>query len=534
MRWQHPQPFFMKMKAAMTNTLPTLGYGLVLRSQHWDAILASPNHAVDWFEIISENFMHNFGYARDVLGEIARAKPVVMHGVSLSIGSSDALDLEYVKTLKALADWVNPPWISDHICWTGINHTNTHDLLPLPYTRDSLANCVAKTREFQSRMERPLLLENPSNYMEFADNTLTEWQFVNELLEQADCHLLLDINNVYVTCFNHRLEPKTYIDSIDPNRIAQIHLAGHEHHGSHLIDTHNQPVHDDVLALYHYTMQTKGFTSTMLEWDADIPNFATMLSELERIKTANQTLDLPNFSTAHSDATISKPLPYHVRMQQFQQCVLQRKAPADWVKDKPEFSSNAQMNVYQLAYRKRLFDSLQNHFPETLKAMGQEDFNLAARSYIEATPSQFRAMEPYLNAFATFLKTFAPTFASIAQTEASMHQLRDKPQPLPLTPQQFAQAANGDFATINLQLTPACLLTPRAVYLCQKSDIFRQPLEPIEYETLKAIAENASLEDAMHTLYERDLCDENSLIPTVQQVLTTFMPKGFFILAPSG
>lgn len=261
---------------------PLLGFGLGLRPDHYDDILESSPQGVEWFEIISENFMEAHQGYRDFLSDLRERYPVVMHGVSLSIGSTDTLNLDYLKKLKNLADFLEPPWISDHLCWTGVNGQNTHDLLPVPYTDDTLQHIVGRIKQVQDILGRNIILENPSTYLEFNSSNIPEWEFLALMAEKSDCGLLLDVNNVYVNCFNHGYNAKTYIDSIPAERIVQIHLAGHKNLGSHIIDTHDNYVVDEVWKLYSYTIKNKGMISTMIEWDDNIPEFSVLIAELKK------------------------------------------------------------------------------------------------------------------------------------------------------------------------------------------------------------------------------------------------------------
>ncbi len=265
-------------------TYPHIGFGLGLRAPHYDEILATRPKNIDWFEIISENFLEAHRGYWEFLADIRRDYPIVMHGVSLSIGSTDPLNLRYLEKLKALADFLDAPWLSDHLCWTGINGKNTHDLLPVPLNAESLQHITTRVHEVQDRLGRRIVLENPSSYVEFNSSTIPEHEFLTQLAEDADCGLLLDINNVYVSAFNHGFDAKTYIDAIPANRIAQIHLAGHQHHGTHIIDTHDQHVVDEVWNLYSYAIATKGPITTMVEWDETIPTLATLTAELDKAR----------------------------------------------------------------------------------------------------------------------------------------------------------------------------------------------------------------------------------------------------------
>ena len=259
--------------------LPHLGLGVGLRSVHFPFLLQQ-RPAVDWFEVISENFMDSGGRPRFVLDQLAERYPIVMHGVSLSIGSTDPLNIDYLHKLKALADQVRACWVSDHVCWTGIAGLNAHDLLPIPLNDTTLRHVVERIRIVQDVLQRPLVLENPSSYVTFAASTMTEWEFLSRMAEEADCLLLLDVNNVYVSSVNHDFDPAEYIRSVPHDRIVQFHLAGHTDRGTHLIDTHDNHVIDPVWELYHLAHQLTGGASTLLEWDANIPEFPVVHAEV--------------------------------------------------------------------------------------------------------------------------------------------------------------------------------------------------------------------------------------------------------------
>ncbi|HEX8482480.1 MAG TPA: DUF692 domain-containing protein [Allosphingosinicella sp.] len=263
--------------------LPRLGLGLGLRNVHFGTIL-SEWPAVGWFEAISENFMDSGGRPRAVIGAIAERYPVVLHGVSLSIGSADPLNLDYLGRLKRLADEVRPAWISDHLCWTGILGANSHDLLPLPLTGESLAHVASRVRQVQDFLGRPLILENPSSYVRFAHSTMEEPEFLRRLADETGCGLLLDVNNVYVSCFNADCDPVAYIEAFPCDRVVQMHLAGHQHCGTHVVDTHDRPVRAEVWDLFRLAWARTGGASTLLEWDGDIPAFADCHAELLKAK----------------------------------------------------------------------------------------------------------------------------------------------------------------------------------------------------------------------------------------------------------
>ncbi len=259
--------------------LPHLGLGVGLRGAHFPYLLQH-RPAVDWFEVISENFMDSRGRPRYVLDQLAEQYPIVLHGVSLSIGSTDPVNIDYLRRLKALADEVGAVWVSDHVCWTGVAGINAHDLLPIPLNEASLRHVVERIRVVQDLLERPLILENPSTYVTFAASTMTEWEFLTQMTEETGCGLLLDVNNVYVSSVNHGFDPAAYIRSVPHDRIVQFHLAGHTDRGTHLIDTHDNHVIDPVWEMYRLAHQLTGGASTLLEWDANIPEFPVVHAEV--------------------------------------------------------------------------------------------------------------------------------------------------------------------------------------------------------------------------------------------------------------
>lgn len=266
-----------------------LGIGIGLRATHFPHILAKwPK--LDWFEILSENFMHTGGRPLQVLDRIAERYPIVMHGVSLNIGSVDPLDRAYLKELKALRDRCKARFVSDHLCWTGVDGTNLHDLLPLPYTEAALKHVGKRVRQVQDVLETPLVLENPSTYLEFAHSTIHEADFLARLCVETGCKLLLDVNNVFVTCSNHGLDPLEYFAKIPWEHVAQFHLAGHTRYETHILDTHDHPVCDEVWQLYGEAHRRSGGRSTLLEWDANIPSFDEVRAEAHKAKAWRKRL----------------------------------------------------------------------------------------------------------------------------------------------------------------------------------------------------------------------------------------------------
>jgi hypothetical protein len=262
------------------HTLPYLGFGLGLRPQHYREILETAPH-VDWFEVISENYMVPGGQPLRMLDRIAERYPLVMHGVSLSIASTADLDMDYLAKLKELARRIEPRWISDHLCWTGVHGVNLHDLLPVPYTEEALAHVSQRIARVQDHLGRRLVIENVSSYITYECSEMSEWDFVAELARRADCLLLLDVNNVFVSGMNHDFDQRAFIESIPVDRVVQFHLAGHSEGETCLIDTHDQPVCEEVWTLYGKALERFGAVSTMIERDDNIPPLADLVAELD-------------------------------------------------------------------------------------------------------------------------------------------------------------------------------------------------------------------------------------------------------------
>lgn len=267
------------------------GFGLGLRPVHYPDFLREPQ-AVDWLEIISENYMIPGGKPLAMLDAILERYPVAMHGVSLSIGSTDGLDAQYLGELKALAQHAKPMWISDHLCWTGVHGRNTHDLLPLPYSEEALRLVVQHIDQVQDTLGQRILLENVSSYLDYRSSEMSEWEFLRQVSEQADCLLLLDVNNIYVSSINHGFDAIAFLNHLPVERVQQIHLAGHSDHGDYIVDTHDHPVAEPVWELYRYTCSRFGEVATMIERDDNIPELGELITELNRARAiAGETLE---------------------------------------------------------------------------------------------------------------------------------------------------------------------------------------------------------------------------------------------------
>ena len=282
----------------MAFTVPYLGHGVGLRTTHFPRVLDGTARA-DWFEAVSENFMIDGGRPLAVLERARASCPVVLHGVSLSLGSTDPLSKRYLQALRALVDRVAPAWVSDHLCWGSVGGHYAHDLLPLPYTEEALEHVVERVETVQNRLGRQILIENVSSYLTFAHSAMPEWEFLAAIAERADCGILLDVNNVYVSAVNHGFDPERYVMAMPPDRVGQIHLAGHSDKGTHLLDTHDGHVVPAVWDLYRVAVQRCGPISTLIEWDDRVPEWGVLCAEAERARMVEaQMLEEAHAATA--------------------------------------------------------------------------------------------------------------------------------------------------------------------------------------------------------------------------------------------
>jgi hypothetical protein len=286
-----------------------LGHGVGLRRDHFERILSGPTR-IDWFEAISENFMVRGGRPLDVLTRVRERYPVVLHGVSLSIGSTDPLDEAYLEALADLARRFEPAWVSDHLCWTGVGGHNAHDLLPLPYTGEALAHVVTRVQRVQERLGRAIALENVSSYVAYRASAMSEWEFLAEVARRSGCGILLDVNNVYVSARNHGFDPRAYLAGIPPGKVWQFHLAGHSDKGRYLLDTHDHAVIDPVWDLYREAVRRFGPVSTLIEWDDHIPPFERLEEESERARAVATEALAPGSAGA---AALPRPAPAGAR-----------------------------------------------------------------------------------------------------------------------------------------------------------------------------------------------------------------------------
>ena len=483
------------------HALPSLGFGLGLRPSHYDYIdKHHPN--VDWFEIISENYMDTDGRPKRRLAEIKERYPIVMHGVSLSIGTIDPLNSDYLKQLKRLMDWVNPAWVSDHLCWTGVAHRNVHDLLPVPYTEESLKHIVERIKQVQDYLERPMAFENPSTYLEFNSSSMPEAEFIARMVEESGCWLLLDVNNVYVSCYNHRLDPKSYIDSMPLDRVVQVHLAGHENYDTHIVDTHNRPVIDEVWSLYRYLLsQCDHRPNTMIEWDDDIPEFPVLYAELEKARSqrdaVNHPLILPQFNSRNINRPCAIATPLVDEQQWLQHSIVSGNADElelqKRIKSKTHFLPSDQLLVYINAYRYRLFDVVYEDYPVMHHYLGAKPFERLLWQYIQATQSSHYNIARFSLGFPSFILTQLPEdrFAfELSQLEATLLSLFDAPESEVLSSESLTQVTEAVLLTATLVTRKAlsCLIFTYAV-----NDYYQgvmdnlSPAPPVELRSTRVV-----------------------------------------------
>ncbi|MCA0371184.1 MAG: DUF692 domain-containing protein, partial [Proteobacteria bacterium] len=423
--------------------IPALGFGLGLRATHYPYIFEH-TPPVDFFEIISENFMDTQGRPIRNLEKIRAHYPVVMHGVSMSIGTLDPMSSVYLKKLKDLVSWLNPPWITDHVCWTGIAHTNTHDLLPLPYTPQALAHLVDRINRVQDALGRPMGFENPSTYLEFGASTMDEAEFLAQMVDRSGCQLLLDVNNVYVSCYNHRWDVKTYLDTLPLDRVVQIHLAGHANKGTHIIDTHDGPVIDPVWTMYQYVVEKAGRTpNTMIEWDDKIPEFPVLFAELEKARQAARTAahhgPLPDLKQAKDVTPFDTQTDFGGVLTRMQDAILAgSKGPSTahtWIRTKADFAPDVQLRVYINAYRWRLKDVVAQDYDVLATCLGAQVFTELLNDFVETEVSTNFNIGRFAAKLPDFLKKKYPQdpFAyELCILENAIAQLADEPETSPL------------------------------------------------------------------------------------------------------
>lgn len=406
--------------------LPDLGDGVGLRDVHFRHLLDTPpeDWGVDWFEILTENFFDDHGLAAHVLDHVAGHRPVVMHGVGLSIAGTDPLDPVYLDKLRSLADRVHPAWISDHLCWTGVGGIVSHDLLPVPLTRHALSHVADRVRAVQDHLGRPLVLENPSTYLQFRGPQMPEWEFLGTLAEETGCGLLLDVNNVYVSAFNHGFDAVAYVEGLPADHVVQVHLAGHRRLGHYLLDTHDGPVPQGVWPLYALAQRRVGGVATLVEWDADIPPFATLVEVLARARAARdgpQPGGGPPAAAARPGTTETRTANPSAAasdlgaVQRWMVAACTGTRPADaaaMVQGTVRLPAADRVGIYARGYVARLLGCLRSEYPVLRATVGDQVFDLFGRAYLGAHPPGSASLFDVGAGFAAFLERTRPTPAT--------------------------------------------------------------------------------------------------------------------------
>ncbi len=382
------------------------GFGLGLRTQHYADFMAR-KQPLDWLEIITDNYLIDGGKPLAVLETIRRDYPVAMHGVAMSIGASQGVDVPYLQRVKALADRIEPLWVSDHLCWTGPGPQQLHDLYPLPYTEESARHVIAQIRHAQDVLGRRLVLENVSSYVRYRHDSACEWQFLAHIAEEADCLLLVDVNNIYVSSVNHGFDPLTYLHALPAHRVQQIHLAGHSDNGDHIIDTHDHPVAQPVWDLYAQACQRFGAVAAMIERDDHIPPLDELLDELATARrTAAEHVASPESSTAAVKplAPAVDPLPLAAVQRHFADQVLADALPPGT----PDDPVTGRLPIYHYAYRARLAEVLADTYAKTFLYMGSDRFDEHARAFAVAHPPHTRSLNRYSEGLVEALRMHYP------------------------------------------------------------------------------------------------------------------------------
>lgn len=457
---------------------PVLGCGLGLRAEHYDTILRTWPKEVDWFEAITENYMDSGGRSLQILEKVRSRYPIGLHGVSLSIGSCDPLDRVYLNRLKTLAERIEPAIISDHLCWTGVKQRNLHDLLPLPFTEEALKHVAHRVCEIQNFLNRKILLENVSSYLTFKHSYMPEWEFLSEVSRQSGCGILLDINNVYVNAQNHKFDAYQFLNSVPIAAVGQFHLAGHTSMGKYLFDTHNKPVIEPVWALYRHALKRFGKVTTLIEWDADIPEFPELVKELKKAKKLYQqikseevqrVLEFPINVTKKIDKKSKAPKLAEVQ-RLFEECVLPNSKDA-YAKGRIAKMLNPQggdpgkdrLSVYAEGYTARMNESLTEVYPAVKHLVGEPTFLKAAFGYSKKYPSKNYNLSLAGKHYSSFLKKsslalrlpFLPDLADLEWEIAESFHTFDLPAADMTKLHEFSEE---DWQSIILKLQPSVRL----------------------------------------------------------------------------
>ncbi|MCH2038719.1 MAG: DUF692 family protein [Rickettsiales bacterium] len=389
----------------------------------------------EFLEITTEHFLwaDEGTQAHNILHALNEAFPITLHGLSLSIASTDCLDEDYLYKLKTLADYVDAPLVSDHLSWTGIKGVTTHDLLPIPYTQQALEHIIPRIRTVQDYLKRPFAIENPSTYMQFSNNHYSEVEFIRTILEETSCYMLLDVNNVYVNAFNHGFCPYDYIDRLPPKAIKQIHLAGYDHHGTYLHDTHGRKVSEEVWDLYKYTIERFGTVATVIEWDQNTPSLQVMSKEAHKVQAilketqAKQHQDAPTLLKAYDQASSKHSISYLACLERFQYHIVRNETDdTEWIAPPHHaISKTEQLAIYRNHYRMPLLRHLHDTYPATVEYLGEHASNMVFHHYIDHYLSTHLNQHFYGEALPSFLSQNFDQVSSIDDLKYPTQFIRD-------------------------------------------------------------------------------------------------------------
>jgi uncharacterized protein (UPF0276 family) len=448
---------------------PNFGFGLALVHLHYRQVVAQ-RPPVDFYELITENFLETEGYPSHLVDQLSDRGPVLLHGVNLSIGGSDPLDPDYLKKLKRLARRVNARYVSDHLCWTGHRGIVAHDFLPVPNTEEALRHVVERIRQVQDTIELPLVLENPSTYLAYTSSSMPEWEFLTRMAEAADCGLLLDVNNVYVSAYNHGFDPRTYIDAIPVERIVYHHLAGHTNLGAWIKDTHSDHVIEEVWRLYRYTQARTGGRTTLIEWDSDTPALSVLLDELARTRQ-EATRPLPQWEGEEplpvrhmqAAAAASQPRPFALGALQetLQAYILEQPAnveidAAALIVPTAAMTAHDRLDIYRTQFWGRVVVEMTWYYPHLRRFLGDDEFTALVHRYARAHPPRHWNIFRLRHGFPAFLKEIQqelphPGFMyDLARFERAWRDVGDEPEV-----DKPAAHSDIDWETARLRLSPA-------------------------------------------------------------------------------
>lgn len=526
--------------------LPDLGLGLGLRGKHIPTILRQ-RPKVGWFEVIADNALIHQGWLRSAIDEIAARYPVVLHGVTMNLGSTDALDVAYLKGIKALADRWRVPWVSDHLCWTGIDGRQTHDLLPVPYSEEMLAWMTQRVRRVQDVLERPLVVENPSSYLQFQKSTMTEWEFLARLARDADCGLLLDVNNVYVSARNHGFAWEDYLAAMPWDRVCQMHVAGHTTFETYLFDSHVGPVDAPVWDVLRAAFAASGGRPLLLEWDFAIPSFTQTWREAQSVwgRVADLVVSKPRAPVVEAVPVRAGQLTDAPESAALMRWMLNEVtgpatggSAASWLVRHGGMRPDERLEIHRQMYAARCDDALLDDYPLLRKAMGKKRFLTMAEGYRRMVPSTSWALERYGASLPSWLATQAmPRESALAKLELAQTRAHLAPTCPPLElPHDIADADHG---RVRLHFAPAtelvaldCAVLPFAPgpqhWLVSRHGwkVTWRELRHTESQLLQALRDGAALGPAMAAVASDDTEAEAELAAHVGEWLAAWVQAG--------